>query len=183
MKGERLWDLVKERAREKGLLTASLDLYRSWVEGGLSLEDPAPPSSLAEYLLRPDYSLWLWTLLGVSYLTVVVVAVTERGFSLLIPLRYVLGSVEVLFTPGYALIEALYPKASDLTPLERLALSIGLSLALVPLVGLILNYTPFGIRLWPVVASLVALTTALALVAAYRKLTYAKLEAEVKKRE
>ncbi|MCC6050225.1 MAG: DUF1616 domain-containing protein, partial [Thermofilum sp.] len=63
----------------------------------------------------------------------------------------------------------------ELSPLERLALSIGLSLALVPLVGLLLNYTPFGIRLYPVLAALSLLTLSLAFIGAWRKLAYAKL--------
>ena len=36
---------------------------------------------------------------------------------------------------------------------ERAALSIGMSLALVPLVGLLLNYTPWGIKLEPILYS------------------------------
>ncbi|MGC9119326.1 MAG: DUF1616 domain-containing protein, partial [Thermoproteus sp.] len=65
--------------------------------------------------------------------------------------------------------EALYPRGDELSPLERLALSIGLSLAVVPLIGLLLNYTPFGIRLGPIVASLAAFTTAAVIYATYRK--------------
>ncbi|MEM1745096.1 MAG: DUF1616 domain-containing protein, partial [Candidatus Nezhaarchaeales archaeon] len=53
--------------------------------------------------------------------------------------------------------------------LERLALSIGLSLALVPLVGLILNYTPWGIRLDPIMVSLSLLTLGLLFIASVRK--------------
>jgi uncharacterized membrane protein len=37
---------------------------------------------------------------------------------------------------------------------ERVALSLGLSLAVVPLIGLVLNYTPWGIRLTPILVSL-----------------------------
>jgi len=84
-------------------------------------------------------------------------------------LRYVLGSILVLFVVGYSTVEALYPEERSLTSLERLALSIGLSLAVVPLVGLVLNYTPWGIRLEPVLVSLSLYTTLVALVAAYRK--------------
>jgi Predicted membrane protein len=75
--------------------------------------------------------------------------------------------------PGYSIVEALYPRGDELAPLERLALSIGLSLAVVPLVGLILNYTPWGIRLIPIVISNTALTIALLTVAALRKARYA----------
>lgn len=70
------------------------------------------------------------------------------------PLRVVLGLPFVLFFPGYALVAALYPRRDDLDGIERLALSLGLSLAVVPLVGLALNYTPWGIRLTPILVGL-----------------------------
>ncbi len=69
-------------------------------------------------------------------------------------LRNVLGLPLVLFLPGYALIAALFPAKSDLDGIERNALSFGLSIAIVPLIGLVLNYTPFGIRLLPVLVCL-----------------------------
>ncbi|MEM0366280.1 MAG: DUF1616 domain-containing protein, partial [Acidilobaceae archaeon] len=84
-------------------------------------------------------------------------------------IRYVLGTIYTLFLPGYATIEALYPREEDLKPLEKLALSIGLSLAIVPLLGLILNYTPWGIRLEPVLATLALYITATTIIALYRK--------------
>jgi uncharacterized membrane protein len=48
----------------------------------------------------------------------------------------------VLFFPGYTLISALFPRKDSLSGVERLALSFGLSIAVVPLIGLILNYMP-----------------------------------------
>jgi len=81
----------------------------------------------------------------------------------------VFGTIYVLFLPGYVLVEALYPEERELKPLERLALSIGLSLAVVPLIGLILNYTPWGIRLDPIIISLATYTLGLTLVATMRK--------------
>jgi len=69
------------------------------------------------------------------------------------PIRILLGLSIILFLPGYSLISALFPKKDDLDPIERIALSFGLSIAIVPLIGLILNYTPFGIRLIPTLIS------------------------------
>ena len=64
-------------------------------------------------------------------------------------LRVVIGLALILFFPGYTLISALFPKKASLGGIERLALSSGLSIIIVPIIGLILNYTPWGIRLSP----------------------------------
>jgi len=85
------------------------------------------------------------------------------------PVRIVLALPVVLFLPGYALIGALFPKKDDIDMLERFALSVGLSIAVVPLIGLALNYTPFGIRLAPVLVCVSLFTFAMVLVAHYRR--------------
>ena len=90
-------------------------------------------------------------------------------FSLTGVFRIILGAFYVLFSPGYILVCALYPKRSDLGFIERIALSIGLSLAIVPLIGLLLNYTPWGIRLYPTLVSLALFTIPLSIVAWYRR--------------
>ena len=87
-----------------------------------------------------------------------------------LPVRIPLGLVMVLFVPGYTLIAALFPKAGDLEGIERTALSFGLSIAMVSLIGLALNYTPWGIRLTPVVVSLVIFTIVMATAAYWRRL-------------
>ena len=85
------------------------------------------------------------------------------------PIRILLGLPLVLFLPGYSLIAALFPRKADLDGLERTALSFGLSIAVVPLLGLALNYTPFGIRLSPVLVVLSVFTIVLAAVAYVRR--------------
>jgi uncharacterized membrane protein len=84
-------------------------------------------------------------------------------------IRVIFALPMVLFFPGYALIAALFPQKSDLDGIERLALSFGLSIAVAPLIGLALNYTPFGIRLDPIVVSLSVFTVIMALIAQYRR--------------
>ena len=85
-------------------------------------------------------------------------------------LRILFGVAMVLFIPGYALIAALFPARDDLDGIERVALSFGLSIAVAPLIGLALNYTPWGIRLDPILVSLSLFTLAMAAVAWYRRL-------------
>lgn len=81
----------------------------------------------------------------------------------------VLGLIFVLFFPGYALVAALFPKRDDLDGVQRLALSFGLSIAVVTLLGLALNYTPWGIGLYPVLVSVLVFIIAAAGVAWYRR--------------
>jgi uncharacterized membrane protein len=85
------------------------------------------------------------------------------------PIRATLGIPFILFFPGYLLISALFPSATDLGGIERLALSIGLSLAVVPLIGLALNYTVWGIRLVPVLLSLFVFTILMSVLSLYRR--------------
>ena len=84
------------------------------------------------------------------------------------PLRIVLGLPFILFFPGYTLIAALFPKKADLGSIERVALSFGLSIAVVPLIGLILNYTPWDIKLYPILVSITLFILATSGAAWYR---------------
>jgi len=71
-------------------------------------------------------------------------------------LRIVLGLPFVLFFPGYTLVSALFPKREGMSGIERVALSLGVSIAIVPIIGLILNYTIWGIGLESVLYSIVS---------------------------
>jgi uncharacterized membrane protein len=84
-------------------------------------------------------------------------------------IRTVLGLFLILFIPGYSLIAALFPKKDDLDGIERAALSFGLSIAVTPLIGLALNYTPYGIRLTPILISLSAFTMIMIVIAYFRR--------------
>jgi len=91
--------------------------------------------------------------------------------------RNILGLPLVLFLPGYALIAALFPAKSDLDGIERTALSFGLSIAVVPLIGLGLNYTPWGIRLLPILISLSVFTFLMCGLAYLRRAKLSETEA------
>lgn len=148
-------------------------VYEEIIEGKIKIVDPSPPKVFVEYLLRLDYSSWFWVIISL-------VATTTLSISLMdvvpqiIYLRYITGSILVLFIVGYVTVELLYPDEESLSDLERLALSIGLSLAIVPLLGLILNYTPWGIRLTPILTTILTYSVAGSLGAAYRKYKHVK---------
>lgn len=88
----------------------------------------------------------------------------------------------LLFAPGYAMVSLLYPDLPrdpatreksgwSLTLLERLGLALAISLAIVPLAALGLNFTTYGVTGLPVfavVAAVTVLLTAAALVQRFR---------------
>lgn len=74
----------------------------------------------------------------------------EEWLWFLAPVRLMLGVTYVLFVPGYFLTVAFFPESEDLTGIERVGLSLGLSIAVVPVVALVLDQLPWGLRLWPI---------------------------------
>ena len=125
------------------------------------------PPLLKNYILSIKAN-WYWTIIALAAATTTLVFTVPENAYPIVYARYVLGSIFVLFLPGYSLIKALFP-TKELNNIERTALSIGMSLALVPITGLLLNYTPWGIRTTPLTLSLLALTTAFATAAIIRE--------------
>ena len=86
------------------------------------------------------------------------------------PVRVLLGLLLVLFLPGYSLVAALFPRKDDPDGIERIALMFqGSGIAIVPLLGLALNYTSFGIRLVPILIVLSMFTVSLAIITYLRR--------------
>ena len=65
--------------------------------------------------------------------------------------------------------EASDPTQAGIDGIERVALSFGLSIAIVPLIGLVLNFTPWGIRLTPIAVAVAGFTLSSVAVAAQRR--------------
>ena len=82
--------------------------------------------------------------------------------------RTVLGLPYLLFFPGYVLISFLFPEEEPLDKIERIALSFGLSIAITPLIGLLLNYT-WEISLIPLLTSISLFIFAFSGLALYRR--------------
>lgn len=177
-----LASLVKQRQPipEQQILESIMKLQD---EGKITFSaQPKPqPTSLADYLQTS--ATWYWVTLATVATTIAVVFAIPEDLYPWVYIRYVLGTIFVLWLPGYSFIKALFPKdlpfarglartletsEKNLDTIERAALSLGMSLALVPIVGLLLNYTPWGIRLAPISISLIALTVVFATTAVIR---------------
>ena len=84
-------------------------------------------------------------------------------------LRIILALPLILFIPGYVLLAALFPDSTDIDAIERVVLSIGTSIVITPLIGLCLNFTPWGIRLDPLIISLTVVIVVLVTIAGIRR--------------
>jgi len=156
-------------------------------EGRLHLPRPQPlTSTSAEAYIFSRKALWFWITIALSLTTTATIFAIPDSDYPIVYLRSALAVLLIVFLPGYTLLKLLFPKklpkttsfvtknqpetqSESTATLERIALSIGLSLALVPLIGLILNYTPWGIRLTPMTLSLLILTVAFATAAIIRE--------------
>ena len=81
-----------------------------------------------------------------------------------------LGLSLMLFAPGYLLVAVLFPSKKPIDWMLRIVLSIGLSVAIGALLGVFLNYTPLGITIRSVVASIGVLCAVLGLVGYRRRI-------------
>ena len=138
-------------------------------------KEPPTPATVNGYVFSSK-AVWYWTTIVLAAVTTVAVFTIPENAVPLVYLRSALGIIFVLFLPGFAFIRALFPakapiktSSENMDTIERVALSFGMSLALVPVVGLILNYTPWGIRLTPITLSLLALTVVFATAAVLRE--------------
>lgn len=92
------------------------------------------------------------------------------------PLRVLIGLPFALFLPGYAFIAALFPERPDpdhkrgIDWPERLALSFGTSIAILPVSLLALSATPYGLTTGPIAATLVGIIVLGSIVGAGRRL-------------
>lgn len=75
----------------------------------------------------------------------------------------------MFFTPGYALLAALMPGRRNLNGVERVALSIALSIVQVAFIGLALNFSPFGLTLKSGLFAILPVIAVEASIAVYRR--------------
>lgn len=89
------------------------------------------------------------------------------------PIRLALAVPLVLLWPGYAFISALFPEkpAEDkgFDTLERVVLSVALSLVVVSIIAYLANFTPYGIRLTPITVGVVVWTITFAVLGLLRR--------------
>lgn len=108
----------------------------------------------------------IWLVLGFVLITLLSVYTSPLNQTFI---RFVLGIAMMLLVPGYALLIALFPGRSEMGTTERSAYSVVFSIIVVPLIGFVLNYTAWGVRLDDMVISVTAFIILCSLVAIIRR--------------
>ena len=125
--------------------------------------------------LKTGESYWYWATVVLTVLSAIAVfgfqAIGVQGL-----IRFAPGAILVLGLPGYSLTRIVFPpkftktgKTPGADNITFFALSVVLSIVLTSLVGLVLNYTEWGVQLISLVLSLSFLTLSLATVAAFQE--------------
>ncbi|MHA1245073.1 MAG: DUF1616 domain-containing protein [Candidatus Heimdallarchaeota archaeon] len=134
----------------------------------LTLQEPLPeetimPKTPREYFLKRNYfsiEFWVSTSIILLVLIFVLIDVTEGFFFYF---RYVVVSFFMLFLSGWSLTSVMFPSLDDnMRFLERAATAIGLSLFVVIMDGIFLNYTfrfnPVSIGVSLIIITLICMT-------------------------
>ena len=104
-------------------------------------------------------------LLIVALMLVIILAPFPESYNVL---RFILGLPLMFFSPGYALMAALFPREGGIDALERLAISFGISIAILALIGLVLHATA-GITIENVVYFSAGFTLVVSAIALWRR--------------
>lgn len=143
----------------------------------------AADDTLVERLTRPVLPLDLFAVVG--YVAVAVTVLTQSGVYGT-PLAVAIGIPLLFFAPGYALVSLLFPGATPddaaanrtiaevrqhgLPGGERAALGFGLSVALLPMLGVALAASPWPLEPGTVILSVAGFATGVAVLGAIRRL-------------
>ena len=106
------------------------------------IEITPPPTRFRDYFFKRNYySYEHWLILSSVFLVLTLVLVDVRA-GIFFYIRYVIVAFYLLILPGWSFTAAIFPELNDkLRFLERVASAIGLSICVLVIVGLFINYT------------------------------------------
>jgi uncharacterized membrane protein len=124
--------------------------------------------------LRIKIPHWLYIIQALTIILVLVIMFIPSSV-----IRVIIGLPFLLFFPGYTLISVLFPISEKMDRIELFALSAGISIAIVALIGFGLNYTSWGIKLESVLYSVSIFILIMANIALIRHHYISKLTQEL----
>jgi hypothetical protein len=179
---ERILDLIRQRRLSNvGDVVAEVqnfdrsitrdeihDLIRRLEQRGiLGLSESGGKQSIQASIVFSRASVGLWICVAVSAIALIAVYLFPQVEPWSVA-RLIIANLFLFIIPGYTLSQLLFSR-NRLQAAERTGLSIVLSLAVVALIGMMLVYSPLGVRLESVIASVASFSIALAFVSAFGK--------------
>jgi uncharacterized membrane protein len=158
---QELMDFVQEKGQwsNKEIIANIMKLQ---AESKIRLNGSSLPVSLRLVVfLGTNQALWYWATVAIAVISMVLAVFIREGFYPWVYLKIVFGLIFVLWLPGYTFLKVLFPVnksinvlSTSLSNVEQIALSVIVSIALLALIGLILNFSPWGLNLTSIVLSL-----------------------------
>jgi hypothetical protein len=141
-------------------------------EKKIMLLEPDTKGHFFDYILRSynGLSLWLTTAATCLIMALVFLLPNIEPWSYM---RMITGAVFVLFIPGNALVQLLFAHR-NMEQTEQMVLSVGLSIALISIIGLMLKYILLALTVESAVISIGILSITLSAVANYSHFLCAK---------
>lgn len=141
-------ELVSDLETQKKSQEDILPIIREMEQNdAITLQEPVieitlPPTRFRDYFFKRNYySYEHWLVLSSVFLALTLVLVDIRT-GIFFYIRYVIIIFYLLILPGWSFTAAIFPELNDkLRFLERVATAIGLSITVLVIVGLFINYT------------------------------------------
>ncbi len=168
----------KQKISEKDLLSVLTELER---EKKISLASKANAVFHAQDYFSSAAAAWYWVVLIFSILAALSFFFIPENALPMSYFRNFFGLLLTLFLPGYSLLKLVNPKVTldeasePLDIIVRGAISLGLSIAVTPFVGLIFYYSPLGIIFSLITSSLCIMTVAFSTLAVWRDYKVSKV--------
>ncbi len=134
-------------------------------EKKIILLEPGTEGHFLQYLIKSynGLSLWLTAAATCSIITLIFLLPSIEPWSYM---RMIAGAVFVMFIPGNALVQLLFANR-NMEQTEQIVLSVGLSIAVVCIIGLMLKYVLSALTVESAVISISMLSITISVVANY----------------
>ena len=173
---EQLIRIVKEQTNlSEREITALVIQMENEDKLKLTLQQDTANSNF-EFVLLSKNVAWYWITVTFAIATAFIIFFVPTNLYPAAYIRQTLGLVFILFLPGYTFMKMLFPhrvpfktNSENMDAVERIILSLSLSLSLTPIVGLVLYYTPLGFGVAAITLSLLTLTLILGTISLMRE--------------
>ena len=169
---EELWQAAHRNDPQLQFEEFLRELNLSLSKGAFGLEEPVI-RTFSQYAKSWRYGFRVWITVLSIIVALVLSEFLKAGFPL-VALRWVAGSFLILIAPGFTFTWTLFPSRKELRGLNRFALTVAMSLFLVPAIALLLNYTPIGIHEEPIALLMAGLSVLFLCVGVRREFSIAQ---------